>query len=393
MKRTILFLVINLLINISSAYSQTAKITSDDVTQAQLEKQKRTNEWIKKSEEYHKLRNSLNLPEGNRKFPFQNLDSKTQVERGIKESEEILRDIQLNPKLWVLAKEVDALANKIGKSSNYYSKLNAQVKNAENNVRNGKNRLNEIVNKQKDKHQHNQQMLDLDKELQGLKNKSKSIDNELTSYSKKGKNIDDFLATKTPKSNKNNVDFLSKETKTNSNNTDFLSKTSTNGDFISEKTEKEDYKIDYKDGKQGVVSKSGKLLVPYKNWKIVEYKSGIAKVNIDLDSYSCTGNSLTAYKEGFVDASGNFLDGFDVNFRSIQSNYYNYARIKLVKTKDYGDGYKGEFRRDEYEKDRLEEERIKREEERKKRELEIKKQKCNNDIQEWKLRILRQYQR
>lgn len=198
------------------------------------------------------------------------------------------------------------MANKIGKKSNYYSKLNAQVKNAENNVRNGKNRLSEIDNKQQDKQKLNQQMLELDRELQGLKNKSKTIDNELSSYKTNSKNINDFLAAKTSKSNKNNVDFLSKETKTNSNNTDFLSKTSTNDDFISKKTEKEDYTIDYKDGQQGVVSKSGKLLIPYKNWKIVEYKGGIAKVNIDLDSYSCTGNSLIAYKEGFVDASGNF---------------------------------------------------------------------------------------
>ena len=372
MKKTILFLIILLFSGLNIAFSQTAKVTSEDLTQSQLEKQKRTNEWIKKSEEYQKLRKSLNLPEGNRKFPFQNFDSKTQIERGIKESEEILRDIQLNPKLWFLAKEVDALANNIGKSSNYYSKLNAQVKNAEDNVRNGKNRLNEIANKQKDKHQHNQQILDLDKELQGLKNKSKTIDNEITSYSKKNKNIDDFLATKTSKSNKNNVDFLSKETKTNSKNTDFLSKTSTKGDFISKKTDKEDYTIDYKNGKQGVVSKSGKLLIPYRNWKIVEYKSGIAKVNIDLSSYKCDyiENGIIAYKEGFVDASGNFLDGFDVSFRSMQFN--NFARIKLVKT-----GYERDFEA----------------EEREKRELKIKRQKCNNDIKEWKLRILRQYQR
>lgn len=74
----------------------------------------------------------------------------------------------------------------------------------------------------------------------------------------------------------------------------------------------------------------------------------------------------------------------------MQYTNYNYARIKLVTKKDYGDGYKGEFRSDLYEKDRLEAERKKKEEE---RELEIKRQRCNNDIKEWKLQILKQYQR
>ena len=53
--------------------------------------------------------------------------------------------------------------------------------------------------------------------------------------------------------------------------------------LISEASDDADFTIDSKNGLTGVINGSGKVLIPYKDWKIVEYKMGIAKVRKNIE--------------------------------------------------------------------------------------------------------------
>ncbi len=153
----------------------------------------------------------------------------------------------------------------------------------------------------------------LAKDTKSLKNKTKNLAQRnnskadfLSKYNQKNKmkSIDDFLK----KSNNSSNDFLSKS---NSNSTDFLA---TSG---SKKGE-----ITFKNGKYGVVNKAtGKILIPFKNWIIDDFKAGIARVRIEVDSYArkCSKAfgkyAATAYRTGYVDRNANFIDGSKITFR------------------------------------------------------------------------------
>jgi hypothetical protein len=80
--------------------------------------------------------------------------------------------------------------------------------------------------------------------------------------------------------------------------------------------------ITSKDGKQGVIDQNGNVLIPFKNWRILGYKNGIAKVQFDEEDKELTTCSaytpgpgydysvklnLSTYKIAYVQADGKYL--------------------------------------------------------------------------------------
>lgn len=174
---------------------------------------------------------------------------------------------------------------------------------------------------------------ELDNALGAINESSSSNKKAIRDYnnSYKEKSIDDFLKTNSKSKNKSKInDFLSSSTNNENKKkgNDFLSGISKPPAF-SDSDASKGYKIDYKNSSQGVLDIAGNILIPYKNWKIKEYKDGIAKVSIEIDSYqnSCSSKAYgsiyaNAYKTGFVDKSTRFIDGYKITFRGgFQSRY------------------------------------------------------------------------
>lgn len=171
-------------------------------------------------------------------------------------------------------------------------------------------------------------------------NKSASLlENELRNLNKvrNKKQITDFLAQKSSPKKSQSFDFLAKTSKNSSKqNNDFLAKKSTkNEDFLSEVTKADkNFIIDQKGGKQGVKTKSGKVLIPYRNWKIKKYIGGIALVDIIIESKKFDCGEGIIVKRGYVDNSGKFLDGYDIIGEKV-TYYEPYAyRMLLTSTKN-----------------------------------------------------------
>lgn len=162
---------------------------------------------------------------------------------------------------------------------------------------------------------------EMDREISAATQKSKVLDSQLSSLdnelktlqtSSKNRSIDDFLAKKQPTTVQG--DFLSNTSNSNSGSTgDFLSSASQpKNDFLAS-NKNEEFIIDKKtNGIEGVKTKSGRTLIPYREWEIVQYKNGIAEVNITVErkSFDCATSRI--YKTGYVDSKGVFLDGFEV---------------------------------------------------------------------------------
>lgn len=78
-----------------------------------------------------------------------------------------------------------------------------------------------------------------------------------------------------------------------------------------------DYEIKNKDGKQGVISKSGKILIPFRGWEILSFRSGLASVKTQgrqVERKECSYKSgsfwyayVDLYNKGIVDKSGQWL--------------------------------------------------------------------------------------
>ena len=123
----------------------------------------------------------------------------------------------------------------------------------------------------------------LDTQLRDLDNQLKTLQT-----SSKTRSIDDFLAKKQPSTVQG--DFLSNTSSNPSSSGDFLSSSSQpKSDFLAG-NQNEEFIIDKKaDGLQGVKTKSGRTLIPYKKWEILQYKNGIAKVDLTVErkSFDC----------------------------------------------------------------------------------------------------------
>lgn len=151
---------------------------------------------------------------------------------------------------------------------------------------------------------------DLDDLLSGKQSKPQESNNEL----------DDFLSGKktNPQGSNNDLDaFLGGEPSA-------LNDTSYQNDLdailsgeITE-TDRFDYNIEYKDGMHGVVNENGKVLIPFRNWRIVKYDPdlGVAHIHenyqkMERDSYKNGGESGTAkvdtYLLSIVNANGDYI--------------------------------------------------------------------------------------
>lgn len=156
--------------------------------------------------------------------------------------------------------------------------------------------------------------------------------------------FEDILTKKNSNKKPNNQlddSFLNNDSnaETKGGNLDFLTK-----ETVIQKN-KSNWKIDYKNGLQGVINTdTKKVLIPYKKWRVEKYQDGIAKISIDIDSKqicSCRlGNYNASVKEvGYVDEDGRFIDGS----RKVISGSFNY-QAKLVIAKPGYDANRAKIR-------------------------------------------------
>jgi len=237
------------------------------------------------------------------------------------------------------------------------------------------NKLNGIIKKEtQDKNTHQAEMNLLDKELQEVTNNSKNLSAQLDAINNKNTStsLDDFLASNN--SNTSN-DFLAEPA---SNNDDFLNGSSkgSSDDFLSETNHSTDFKITYKDGLRGVVNAKGDILIPFKDWQILEYKMGIAKVSKQVAQktfpvykssakYFCNINRV-----GFVDNTGDYINGSTLTSKT------SYSSSLSVGTLTYGD-------------DNRSYEQIERDKERNRKLKETRKEQAKNEAQQWALNYIR----
>jgi len=404
MKTKTIIIIINILLIINTGILFGQKTTSSEVTPDDGENPRKEiiKEKIYKLEnEYRSLEKSLNIssPIGIRYFDDNN--DKASVERILKSSRKVLKKIEMNPKLFSLANEIDLLEAKLNiNNGEHDSFLKHQKKIAQENIRRGNEHLGKLnkikiaaFNKEEgSKKQHNLTMAALDNEIFGVKKQLINEKTKLEAYKRKNKtkSIDDFLSKNHKTKTTNNNDFLA-ESKTNSSNTnDFLAEKNTkSNDFLSEsggksdflgKEDKSSFKINYKNGKYGVINENGKILIPYRNWRIEEYKGGIASVYIEISSspnyrYGTQSASATAFKFGYVDISGKFLDGYTITFSEHYIDTYM-PGLTLVSNNA----------------PKLSDSEIRRRKKAFQRRRELNEEKLENDLTSWKNSIINKYQ-
>lgn len=205
------------------------------------------------------------------------------------------------------ATELDDLYEQLGKEGDFVKAYKSEWHKYDNAKRTMLETLNkfqgkkdEIINEKKSTQK---DQVALEKELAELNQIS-----DLSKDLKKVKSLDDFLSDNNlmTDSTKNNEDFLSDDQDENSS--DFLSN--------EEKVRTENFKILYKNGKEGVEDENGKILIPYKNYNILEYSAGVAKISIVIERITINppryNHNINGYaivkKEGFIDDSGEFLE-------------------------------------------------------------------------------------
>jgi len=217
---------------------------------------------------------------------------------------------------------------------------------------------------------HKVSMDDLDAELASLDAQLSTTDDDFLSENttRPQKSIDDFLAE--IDAERNTGDFLAENS--NADPDDFLS-----GDENSQ--DENSYKIDYKDGKKGVIDSNGQVLIPYKNWSIIEYKGGIAYVKEIQESKDFCTRKVSIQKVGYVDRSGSFIDGFELDF--IESSLGGTGKLYLI-ARDPDETYDELIARRNAEK-RANELRIKKKK--------LREKKCEIEIKQWKQQMIIKY--
>jgi hypothetical protein len=336
MRRTLnilLFYILFFIITITGSFAQEGnkvhhygELTPEERRDQELHARK-----TKLEAEYDQLikENNIIIP-GIRGF---GMTDKNVIKRIISENEALINKIGSIPNLKALDTQIKTIYTEIG-AKQRETIVTIVERNAGKNIINGKIRLQELKDQENkeltDQQDHEKKITELDNQLSELRTRKKNTHIELLEINiKKSSNIDDFLAQQEKKPASN--DFLSDDNSSSTN--DFLadSPSSSKSDFLVESNQTSDiltrksnisWKIDYKEGKAGVVDSLGNVLIPYKNWTIIEYKSGIAKVKIVLDNYSgdevmfapnAIGRySSSVYKVGYVGKSGVFLDEFRV---------------------------------------------------------------------------------
>lgn len=244
-------------------------------------------------------------------------DNKELIKEVIAKNEELLGRINSAAGLRSALERLKSIEQELGVENSY--DLRRIEDAARENIRNGEIRLMELREEESKEasavDEHSDKIKEIDNEIDQLEEKNKN-NSDILNRNNSSRSIDDFLADRG--SSGQTDDFLSNS---NSSNGDFLSDNNDSRDFLS-KEDKTKWKIDNKDGKSGVITASGQVLIPYGNYTIVEYKNGIARIRILLDSYfgdevfSAPGSkgryTANVYKEGFIDKTGQFLDGYRI---------------------------------------------------------------------------------
>ncbi len=382
MKKIISFLVLTFLLLSLSGFAQGSKVTPDTPTLSEKKQNEISNQRSQVLEELHGLEKKLGISGNNKPstYNFSSWQNVQKMQNWIKVYKEYLQKLASNPKLFELSKKYDNLSVQIGQKTSMYNNLLNSKSRVSKAITDAENRIKEIqqgkAKEESATQKHNEDLKNLDAELSNSKTKSKSLDDELKSLTSKSSNksLDDFLATKKTTKSTSGVDFLAENSSKSNNSGDFLagsSKSSTNV---------KDYKIEYKEGLYGVVSSSGKVLIPFKKWEIEEYKFGIAKVTVELESYEKKANSYGGYKaiiykKGFVDNTGNFIDGYEVDYSITKTQGTVMRGLTLVRGND-NRSY------DEIQRAKKERER--------KTNLEF--AEAKNEVKQWAINKIKQYQ-
>ncbi|TVZ07913.1 hypothetical protein JM80_0393 [Cellulophaga sp. RHA_52] len=349
LKFSILFLLL-------SNLTQAQKATWDKTLPTkELKVQEIKNQIIDKEEKLYQLIESLHYNSPIYDWEsYITFDSKEKLQLHINRYQKIIKKISHNPNLFSICNEINNLNHKINaKKEDACKRLNKDLSMAKKNVRNAKTRLKELSGieekENNDVNSHLKEMDLLDEEIRNESEKSKTISNKLDALNGNNKisSIDDFLAT----TNNTPTDFLSEQE--NNNIDDFLSdsREDSSDDFLSEANNSTDFKITTKNNLQGVVNTKGDILIPFKNWEILEYKQGIAKVSIVVKEKNFGTKESpylylsTIYKIGFVDASGNLINEFTLKSKRIKRRSYKVTGLYLLH-----DDYKRDKRKEEYEK-------------------------------------------
>lgn len=319
-------------------------------TKEEIARQKLVSQANEYNSNFHKELAKLNLNTIYTSGVYTNTNDVTVLKREITKFENALYKIsKSNASLY--AQKADALFIRVGKKAKSKAYLDDKIKNINVALNRVKTRLREINKQQKKK----QAKIDF------LSQDTKNLKAQTQKLNKKNNVKSDFLSKKN--NSKSTNDFLSKS---NSSNNDFLSSRSNNGE------------IKYKEGMEGVVDKkTGKILIPFKKWRIAKYKSGIAKVNITVDSYSrdCSGTfgkyAAVAFKTGYVDKTGKFIDDFKITF---DGGWTSGIPIRLVRGNDNRS----------YEEKQAAKRRAKQREA-------LAKQKCKADYLNWQEKTMNQY--
>ena len=400
MKFTITIAVI-LLFSINS-FAQSSILESEEMTAEQKRAQKIAEEIGVLEKEYSKAKaqHEKNMS-GLNPYSFGLNASKDYLLQRKKDIKAALYSIQENS-LKEKLREIDILRRSIGQKGSYNSNLQGNINKLNENLK----RINDhLAGLQKKEGEENTDKIKHDIELSNLDNEISNLDALLSDSkvekTKKTKSLDDFLnesgrTSSVKKISSNNLDDLLSGTtnskKTTSNSLDDLLSTNSDSNtndldaLLGSEENDTGFKIDSKDGLSGVINSRGKVLIPYKQWNILEYKMGVAKVRKELESKSCY-ETCTAYKEGFVDISGEFIDGFEIDFYS--STISHVGTLYIVATERH-DPNKESWQQFNARKERDERNSTRRKA-REKREKEIERKKCKIEINNWKNIIKSRY--
>jgi len=400
MKKVLLPLIILATFTFPIFCQTTAKVRLEQGVSAEEKRiQEIENQIYPLEKELWKLEGSLNLTSVISKRHFSNFTDEARINSEIKRNQEILDKINSNPRLYSLANKINSLYKGINKTSREGKTVRDIEKVARENIRNGNLRLNELNGKKVEKDNeedkdvaHESLMAELDRELQleeqQLLVEKREIE-QLVNENKVG-SIDDFLSENAKPATADDFDFLAEENNSDSGMEDFLAEDDSKADILNDKAAKNtEFKIDLQGNNHGVIDGNGKILIPYRDWEIKEYKDGIAKVSIEVESFECNGNNR-AFKQGFVDASGEFLDGYSVDFESysyIDVNYPVYLKLETIHSYDETNEQRSARERKEARQKR----ENKRREEEKERKARAKRIRCEKEVASWKKRIINQY--
>lgn len=252
------------------------------------------------------------------------------IENRIVKNQDLIAKINARTDLFALSDEIGRLEKALGivSRSSYSASLRSTRELAQTMIERGRSRIAELNGearkKEKARKQHNLAVNELEAKIARSTKKREQLDAQLEKFTSKveTQSIDDFLAS-TPNVKAKTDDFLSEnEPRPNqSSNGDFLAESpesSSTGDFLASSSqdilnESNAFTIEYRGNSKGVVGANKEVLIPFKEWDILEYKLGLAKTSVKIKSQKFNSDDRNIYavahivKVGFVDKTGQYV--------------------------------------------------------------------------------------